>query len=36
VRSAAPTPGEQTEEVLKSLGLTAEKIADLKKTGVVE
>jgi crotonobetainyl-CoA:carnitine CoA-transferase CaiB-like acyl-CoA transferase len=36
VRSAAPLSGEQTEDVLKSLGMTAEKIADLKKSGVVE
>src|SRR6266550_5062672 len=34
VRSAAPTSGEQTEDVLKSLGLTAESIADLRKRSV--
>jgi crotonobetainyl-CoA:carnitine CoA-transferase CaiB-like acyl-CoA transferase len=36
VRSAAPTSGEQTEDVLKSLGLTAEAIADLRKQSVIE
>ena len=36
VRSAAPIPGEQTDEVLKSMGMTAEAIADLRKTGIVE
>src|SRR5438105_4362334 len=30
VRHAAPTAGEQTEDVLKSLGMTAEAIADLR------
>ena len=36
VRTAAPLPGEQTDEVLKSLGLSAEKIADLRTTKVIE
>jgi crotonobetainyl-CoA:carnitine CoA-transferase CaiB-like acyl-CoA transferase len=36
VRTAAPIPGEQTDDTLKALGLSAEKIADLRKTGVVE
>src|SRR5438876_644605 len=36
VRRAAPTAGEQTEDVLKSLGMTAEAIGDLRKTGVIE
>jgi len=28
--------GEQTEDVLKSLGMTAEAIADLRTQGVIE
>ena len=36
VRHAAPTSGEQTEDVLKSLGMTAEAIADLRKQAVIE
>jgi crotonobetainyl-CoA:carnitine CoA-transferase CaiB-like acyl-CoA transferase len=36
VRRAAPIPGEQTDEVLKSLGLTAEAIADLRTQRVIE
>ena len=36
VRSAAPLPGEQTDEVLKTLGLSAEAIADLRLTNVIE
>ena len=36
VRRAAPFPGEQTDETLKGLGLTAEAIADLRTKGVVE
>ncbi|HYE89971.1 MAG TPA: CaiB/BaiF CoA-transferase family protein [Terriglobales bacterium] len=36
IRTAAPLPGEQTDEVLKSLGLSAEKIADLRSSKVIE
>ena len=36
VRTAAPLPGENTDEVLKTLGLTAEKIAELRTTKVIE
>jgi alpha-methylacyl-CoA racemase len=36
VRTAAPLPGEQTDEVLKTLGLSAEAIADLRLTNVIE
>src|SRR5436190_447005 len=36
VRHAAPTSGEQTEDVLKSLGMTAEAIAELRKQAVIE
>jgi len=36
VRRAAPMAGEQTEDVLKSLGMTAEAIADLRTQGVIE
>ena len=36
VRHAAPTSGEQTEDVLKSLGMTAEAIAALRKQAVIE
>src|SRR5438552_8670406 len=36
IRRAAPTTGEQTEDVLKTLGMTAEAIGDLRKTGVIE
>ena len=36
VRSAAPTSGEQTEDVLKSLGMTAEAIGDLRTQKVIE
>jgi crotonobetainyl-CoA:carnitine CoA-transferase CaiB-like acyl-CoA transferase len=36
VRRAAPIPGEQTDEVLKSLGMSAEAIADLRAQKVIE
>jgi crotonobetainyl-CoA:carnitine CoA-transferase CaiB-like acyl-CoA transferase len=36
VRRAAPVPGEQTDEVLKELGMTAEAIADLRQKKVIE
>lgn len=35
VRSLPPTPGEHTDEILKSLGYTAQKIDGLRKSGVV-
>jgi crotonobetainyl-CoA:carnitine CoA-transferase CaiB-like acyl-CoA transferase len=36
VRSAAPLPGEHTESVLKDIGVSAEEIARLRGTGVIE
>jgi crotonobetainyl-CoA:carnitine CoA-transferase CaiB-like acyl-CoA transferase len=36
VRTAAPFPGEQTDAVLKELGMTADAIASLRKDGIVE
>src|SRR5437016_5998755 len=36
IRSAAPTPNEHTEDVLKDLGMSAAEIADLRKKRVVE
>ena len=36
VRTAAPFPGEQTDAVLKELGMNGDAIAKLKKDGVVE
>ena len=36
VRTAAPYPGEQTDEVLKELGMTAEAIKDLRTQKVIE
>jgi crotonobetainyl-CoA:carnitine CoA-transferase CaiB-like acyl-CoA transferase len=36
VRSAGPTPGEHTEEVLRDLGLSAEEIGELRSGRVIE
>ena len=36
VRTAAPLPGENTDEVLKTMGLSAEKIAGLRTAKVIE
>jgi alpha-methylacyl-CoA racemase len=36
VRTAAPLPGENTDEVLETLGLTAEKIAGLRTAKVID
>ena len=36
IRSAAPMPGEHTDDVLKDLGMTAGEIADLRRKGIVE
>jgi crotonobetainyl-CoA:carnitine CoA-transferase CaiB-like acyl-CoA transferase len=36
VRTAAPLPGEHTDDVLKTMGLTAEKIAGLRTSKVIE
>lgn len=36
VRTMPPTQGQHTEEVLSSLGYTADEIADLRSEGVIK